>query len=177
MTLGLDRSKVLLVDYNPDWPKFYYCEVEALKKLLGSEAISFDHVGSTAIPGLKAKPVIDILVQIPTTFISSESEKILLSNNYKKTVFERRIEPMYSKTLEGNVASHNIHITQVGSILAKALTNFRDALRSDDLLAKKYEDLKLDLAGRFSGNRKAYYDAKINFFESVVGKYFEPVIK
>lgn len=174
MTLGLDRNKVLLVDYDPHWSELYKDEVVSLKNILSNEALSFEHVGSTSIPGIKAKPVIDILVQIPTLFISEQGEQSFFNNNYKKTLFERRAEPMYSKTLEGNIATHNVHVTQTGSILANALLSFRDALLADELLAKKYEKLKLDLAGNFADNRKAYYDAKINFFESVVGKYFNP---
>lgn len=175
MSVGLDRSKVVLVDHDPAWAEIYRTEAEYLKNLLGDEVLHIDHVGSTSVPGIKSKPVIDILIQIPTKFISEEGEKKFLNNNFKKTVFERRSEPMYSKTLKDNIATHNVHVTQEGSILAKALLNFRDALRADVTLAKKYEKLKLDLAASFADDRKSYYDAKIEFFESVVGKYFDPI--
>lgn len=174
MSIGLDRSKVILVEHNPAWAEMYNAEAGYLKELLGGEILFIDHVGSTSVTGIKAKPVIDILVQIPTKFISEEGEQKFLTNGYKKTTFERRIEPMYSKTLEANIATHNVHITQARSILANALLNFRNALRADIVLAKKYEQLKLDLAASFGDDRKAYYDAKIDFFESVVGKYFDP---
>lgn len=65
-------------------------------------------------------------------------------------------------------------MTRADSILANALINFRNALLADDALAKRYERLKIDLAASHADNRQAYYDAKIDFFESVVGKYFDP---
>lgn len=173
MSVGLDRNKVILVEYDDKWPAIYDKEASLLVSLLGSEVLFIDHIGSTSVPGMKAKPVIDILVQVPTDFLSKSGEEILLGSGYLKTFFERRKEPMYSKTLRGDIATHNVHVTRKGSILANALLNFRNALRADNGLAKRYLKLKIDLAESHPDNRKAYYEAKISFFESVVGKYFD----
>lgn len=175
MNIGLDREKVRLTEYDPNWVALFREEADFLSSILGGEAISIEHIGSTAIPSIKSKPVIDILVQIPSDFLAKASEAKLISLNYEKIEFKRRKEPMFSKTLERNIASHNVHFARQGNLLANALINFRDALLEDTELAKRYEELKLDLAKEYHNKRNSYYEAKIDFFESVVGKYFDPL--
>jgi GrpB-like predicted nucleotidyltransferase (UPF0157 family) len=169
--IGLDRNKVELVDYNPAWPELFRQEAEFLKSLLGDEIIAVDHFGSTAIPGIKAKPVIDVLIQIPTKFLSAEAEQKLKDNNYDKRVFDHRDEPMYPKMIENNIATHNLHFTKISSKFAETMIAFRNKLRADPALAKEYETLKTDMAKNFTNDRQAYYKAKVAFFEKAVGKY------
>lgn len=84
MSVGLDQDKVALVDHDPAWREFYREEAAFLKELLGGEVLSIDHIGSTSVPGIKAKPVIDLLVQIPTAFISEEGERKFFKHGYSK---------------------------------------------------------------------------------------------
>lgn len=171
MNIGLDRNKVFLVDHDPAWAEAFRVEAEFLKILLGDEVIAIDHFGSTSIPGIKAKPVIDVLVQASEMYLSAAAIQKLKAHHYDERIFDHRDEHMYPKMVEGNVASHNIHVTKIGSVFARNMLSFRDILRADVTLAKEYEALKLEIATRHPDDRQAYYKAKVDFINRVAGKY------
>jgi GrpB-like predicted nucleotidyltransferase (UPF0157 family) len=161
---------VLLVDYDESWPQQFEETAQWLRDSLGSDmALRVEHYGSTAIPGMSAKPVIDVLVEVPSfakakrraipVFNCPECEYWSYSNHM---IFIVRDGYMGKRT-------HHIHMAPRGHDLWKGLL-FRDYLRTHQEEASRYVALKNKLAERYSTDRERYTDAKTTFVEQVTAK-------
>jgi GrpB-like predicted nucleotidyltransferase (UPF0157 family) len=162
---GRDAS-VEIVDYDPAWPAAFESERERLAPLLGG--IEIHHFGSTAVPGLAAKPVIDMIAlvsgldapipvlvayagyQFPVAFNATLSHERFLCY---PTAINR---------------THHLHLVDDRRELMRRL-RFRDRLRAEPSLAAEYAMLKRDLAGRYRDDREAYTEAKAPFVERLSG--------
>lgn len=162
--------EVVIVDYDPQWPARFEAERARIALALGSVdgVIAIEHVGSTAVPGLAAKPIIDIMIGVREIAIG-----------------ERCIEPMESLDYEyrgdagipgrhyfrkGNPRSHHLHLIEHGSEFWVNHLLFRDELRSHPESAREYEALKRELAERHRFDRAAYTDAKNPFIASALAR-------
>lgn len=166
--IGLSGDKVALSDHDPYWNVIYVEEAVNLCRIFGDAIATIDHFGSTAI-SIKAKPVIDILVQTYADDIAPEIEQKLVSSGYTERVFPDRAERMFFKGPQDN-RTHQVHFTKLGSDFAKKMIRFRDILRAEPQLAKEYEDIKVNLAEKFPDDRQGYYKSKIAFFEKVLAR-------
>lgn len=165
---------IYLADYDPSWPEQFH-EMECfLKRNLGQDvALRIEHYGSTSIPNMPAKPVIDILVEI-LSFDEARKCAIPLFNRpeceywqYKDHIcFILRKEFMGKRT-------HHIHMAPAGHRIWEGLA-FRDYLRTHHEDATRYADLKRELAEKYSTDREAYTDAKAEFVKEVMAKAVEP---
>jgi GrpB-like predicted nucleotidyltransferase (UPF0157 family) len=167
-------DEIEIVDYDPRWAFLFNEEAARLRAVLDpSLIVGLEHFGSTAIPGLAAKPIIDILIAVRSlaaaraTFVETlqKLDYIYWADNPKKDrmFFVKGMPPFGSKR------SHHVHITEPTGELWHRLA-FRDYLRAHPDEAATYEPLKKRLAVEHQTDREAYTDAKSVYVESVMRK-------
>jgi len=164
-------ERVILAKYNPQWPIIYLQESKLLQKILTREIISIDHVGSTAIPGLSAKPIIDILIGIESLDNSATIINSLKKIGYEKLKTAEQIFPerlFFKKIDKQTTQQFNLHITKHMSDFWNQLILFRNHLRKHPETTKEYELIKQHMARRFPNNLVAYSIGKEGFIVAVV---------
>ncbi len=166
--LGLEQGQVRLVAYTPQWAQLYALEESRIRAALAGLAQDVQHVGSTAIPGLKAKPILDIAVGIPRldTALACQRPLALLGYEYAHWA---GIEDDYVFG-KGVARTHLVHVVEYGGPKWRAYLTFRDALRAHPDLVQQYEALKLRLSKQFGENRGAYTAAKAGFIHQVLAR-------
>lgn len=161
---------IIIEDYSDKWVGLYQSESkQILDSFAPADIIRIDHIGSTAIPGLKAKPTIDILLQVPEDIDLHKMKRVFKSLGYQLNEHPENPPPHvtfvkgYSKKgIKGQ--SYHVHIRYKGDwneIL------FRDYLIHHPEIAKEYEKLKLELAAQYRNDREAYTAAKSDFIEKI----------
>lgn len=167
-------DRVEIVDYDPTWPAMFSAEAERLRTVLAGEDIdAIEHFGSTAVPGLAAKPVIDILLTVPSL---AEARKTfpdrLATLDY---VFWRddprpgRLYFVKGMPPFGEKRTHHLHVCERPGKLWSQL-RFRDHLRAHPEDAERYAALKRDLAARYADDREAYTEAKGDFIGAIMAR-------
>ena len=162
----------VIVDYLPSWAFRFEEERALLLNALGAEEFAIEHIGSTAVPGLAAKPTIDImlgassLVRIEQMIAPLASVGFQYMPGHERKIPERRL---FAKPAEHPRSVHLHGVVRDGRIWRDQLA-FRDALRSDSSLARAYEALKRALATAHQEDRAAYTDGKTNFVRSVLAQ-------
>lgn len=167
--LGLESKTVRLVSYDPRWPTLFRAEAARLADAVAAARLPnliFEHVGSTAVPGLAAKPILDVTAgrrsEIPADVYVPVLEAagwIYRGNSgLPGREFFRRGEPR----------SHHLHLVECGGWHWQRYLGFRDALRADAALRDAYATLKRELAARYPRDREAYIEGKAAFVEAVV---------
>lgn len=157
---------IVLSPHNPSWAIWAEEEISSLSSLLVNVDKKISHVGSTAIPGIMAKPIVDILVEIPAETDKDAIRRIMESAGYIcMSVSETRMSFNKGYTPEGYAERvFHIHFHHLGDndeIL------FRDYLIAHRDIAKEYERLKLSLLPKFKHNRDAYTEAKSSFVKGI----------
>ncbi len=157
--------------YSPMWPAVYDMERERLAGLFGAE-VSIEHIGSTSVPGLGAKPIIDVLLGAPSLQVIEARMAQLAKVGYRYVPeFEKAIpERRYFDKPHGQPGHFHLHAVVKDSPFWRDHLAFRDALRNNITLADEYWKLKRKLVGRFPYDRGAYADAKTAFIRTVVDK-------
>ena len=157
-----------IVDYDPAWPARYESMRIRLADALGPTALRIDHVGSTAVPGLAAKPVIDIQLSVPDVADAAAFTDAIEAQGFAS----RMIEPghHYFRPPPGVPRDYQVHVCTVGSDWEWRHLLFRDFLRADADTRAGYDALKRDLATRFRHDRIGYNDAKGPFIEDALAR-------
>jgi GrpB-like predicted nucleotidyltransferase (UPF0157 family) len=158
---------IVIADYDPKWPDMFETEALHLRDALEGLALGIEHVGSTSVPGLAAKPVIDIQVSVanlePTDAYRIPLEA--LGYTYATLPF-----PFFHKPA-GWPHTHHVHVREAGSHDARRTVAFRDWLRSHPADREAYEALKRNLASNADSNsvegRFRYSEAKTEFVRSI----------
>jgi 2-phosphosulfolactate phosphatase len=168
-TLGLKHGLNLLVDYDPRWPAAYAAEKERILAALGDLVVAIEHYGSTSIRGLRAKPIIDILVGIRTQadWIQCKAPLEALGYGYA----EHAGVPdhfIFGRGRDRSERTHLVHVVEYGSPTWRDSLAFRDALRSDPMLAAQYQAVKERAIEQAPQGRGAYTDLKSPFVAAVV---------
>ena len=170
MTLGLEAGVVRLVPYDPEWGKLFIAEAERLQNLFSAAGLiaTLEHTGSTAIPGLPAKPILDILGGYPAGASAADYIDVLTSADY----IHRGEQGIPGREFfrRGSPRSYHLHLTAIDSQFWRDHLTFRDRLRADDSLRDAYGALKQTLATRFPLDREAYIDAKGPFVKQVLNR-------
>lgn len=158
---------IFLSDYNPLWKRWAEIEINRLNDLLMTFHPIVSHIGSTSIPGIKAKPIVDILVEIPQGIDWAVIKKIMEANNYYcMSESENRISFNKGYTPSGYAEKvFHIHCHRTGD---NDEVLFRDYLIVHPELSKQYELLKLSLLPHYKNNRDGYTDAKASFVNYIV---------
>lgn len=164
-------ATVVLVDYDPRWPDRFEYEKERIHRALGERVVAIEHIGSTAVPGLGAKPIIDIMVAVR----SLVDDLPLCIEPLRRLGFEYVPRPDFKDSyffchgIWGPSTRH-LHLTEYGSAFWHEKLIFRDFLRLHSDTAAEYLSLKRSLAAQFAANRTAYTDAKGSYIRSVVNR-------
>jgi GrpB-like predicted nucleotidyltransferase (UPF0157 family) len=169
-----DMDEVELVDYDPRWPALFDQEARRLRSVLDpSLIIGLEHFGSTSIPGLLAKPIIDILIAVRSlveaqaTFVAALGtlDYVYWADNPKqdRMFFVKGMPPF------GSRRSHQVHVTEQRGEMWQRLA-FRDYLRAHPEEAAVYARLKRRLAIEHRTDREAYTEAKSAYVETVMRK-------
>ena len=159
--------KVVIAAYDPKWPLLFEEEKEKLSKALGKHALSIQHMGSTSVPGLGAKPIIDIMIAVRTLEEADQfciQPVIALGYEYVKE-FEQET-PMrryFRKSNAEGVRTHHIHMVVINSDWWVNHLLFRDYLRANGDARRAYEAHKRQLAEREWNRGNDYAEAKTDF--------------
>lgn len=166
------HEEVALVPYDPLWPSRFAAERERLIRLFPSQLLDVQHFGSTAILGMPAKPIIDMLAGVETTGVADSLVEPLLASGYSTsaefnaTLANRR----WFMRAAGGRRTHHLHLVVFYGTEWWRRMRFRDALRGDPKLAHRYALLKHTLALQHRADREAYTRAKTEFVLSVAGE-------
>jgi GrpB-like predicted nucleotidyltransferase (UPF0157 family) len=167
---GVGRP-VRLHDYDPAWPEAYRREARVARHALGGLATAIAHIGSTSVPGLAAKPVVDVLVGLPA-FADADSAIAVLCDGGYEYVREAQLGLAgHASVKRGSPSTHRIHLVEHGGELWHRYLAFRDSLREDTQLAAEYERLKRQLAATHQGDRAAYTAGKTPFVERIIAEH------
>jgi GrpB-like predicted nucleotidyltransferase (UPF0157 family) len=168
MTLGLESGIVRLEPYDPAWPELFVAEAERLQKLFAAAGlvVTLEHSGSTAIPGLASKPILDILGGYAEGTLVTEYIDVLAEAGYVHRG-EQGV-PGREFFRRGNPRSYHLHLTQIDGPFWRDHLTFRNRLRADNALRDAYAALKHDLATRFPNDREAYIEGKGPFVNDIL---------
>lgn len=164
------NEQIELVPYNAAWPSQFEIESARLMELFPMQIANVQHFGSTAIPGMPAKPIIDILVGVQSMKVAEQLVEPLLENGYGTSA-------EFNATLVGRLwfmrwqegrRTHHLHVVELGGMEWSRKLLFRDILRTDPVTADRYAQLKLSLAGLYKDNRENYTSAKTAFISAVL---------
>lgn len=160
---------IRLAPYDSSWPGRFDQEQAALDAAIGSWATGgIHHVGSTAVPGLNAKPIIDILVGVDSLEASRACFEVLATLGYLYAPYRAEEMHWFCKPHPSR-RTHHLHLVPTDSSRFRDELAFRDRLRESPEAAEEYADLKRDLAERFADDREAYTEAKSDFIRSILG--------
>ena len=160
VTIGLDRldGPVTLVEPDPRWSELYEREAARIRGVLGDRALRIEHVGSTSVPGLIAKPIVDIALVVPDPADEPGYADALTAAGYRLRI--RTPEWEEHRMFKGPDTDVNLHVFGPGSTEVERMVRFRDRLRSDPGARERYAAEKRALAGRRWAHVQYYADAK-----------------
>src|SRR3954447_11007989 len=168
-------ESIRIASYDPSWPARFEEERQALEKMLGDSITGgIHHVGSTSVPGLAAKPVVDILVGVDGLESSRELIEPLAALGYMYSPY-RPDEMLWFCKPNPTQRTHHLHLVPTDSHRFRAELAFRDYLRAHPEVAKDYGVLKRRLAIEFEQDREAYTEAKSGFIQEVLGRAADDV--
>ena len=161
-----DKRRLGVVSYNPNWKDMYKEESEKIKNVLSDIIIDIHHIGSTAIPGIKAKPVIDIHVEVKDIEGVAQYNRKMKEFEYE-AMGEYGIPKRRFFRRGGNKRTHHIHIFQVGNEEIERHINFKEYLISHPDKGQEYSKLKEKLANKYTYNVENYTNGKSDFIKEI----------
>ena len=164
---GLEKRVIEIAPYRFDWPAQFQCHAERIKNALGETALRIEHIGSTSVEGLAAKPVIDILVVIS----NPQPKRICICLAYHQQGTNSGVrEPEFDEHRMFQTPNRDIHVhfypAESGEIEQYLL--FRDFLRANPEACDRYAALKRELSNMDWADMNAYADAKTAFIEDII---------
>jgi GrpB-like predicted nucleotidyltransferase (UPF0157 family) len=157
-TLEPHNAPITLAAYDPDWPRLFDREADRLRSVLGNEALRIEHVGSTSVPGLMAKPIVDILLVVPDSADEPSYVPPLQTAGYVMRL--REPEWFEHRLFRGPDTAINLHVLSSGAAEVERMLRFRDRLRDDHTVLDRYQRAKRELAQRTWRHVQDYADAK-----------------
>jgi GrpB-like predicted nucleotidyltransferase (UPF0157 family) len=159
---------IQLAEYDPAWPGLYGREAARIRSILGDRVLRLEHVGSTSIPWLAAKPIIDIVMVVPDSSDEAAYVSPLVAGGYLLRIrepgwFEHRV-------LNGPDTKVNLHVFSDGCPEIERMLAFRDRLRTHDDERRRYEAAKRELAARDWVYVQQYADAKSEVVEGIIAR-------
>jgi GrpB-like predicted nucleotidyltransferase (UPF0157 family) len=166
---GREKREIVIADYDSTWPSRFQHEQQRIRQALGSRARRIEHFGSTAVPGLAAKPIIDILVTVE----DPEDESTLLPA-LESAGYELRVREPGHRMFRTPSRDVQVHVWAEGDPEVDRCLAFRDRLRTSPEDRDEYERLKRDLATREWGDMNEYADAKTELIAVIVTRAASP---
>ena len=157
-----------LADYDPAWPELYEREAEKIRTALGEHVLGLEHTGSTSVPGLAAKPIIDVVLTVADSADEDAYVPALEAAGYELTIRERDWHE--HRLLKGTDPEVNLHVFSDGCPEIERMTAFRDRLRTNAADRELYERTKRDLARRTWTYTQDYADAKSEVVEEILAR-------
>jgi GrpB-like predicted nucleotidyltransferase (UPF0157 family) len=159
---------IFLADYDPTWPELFEREAARIRAALGEAALRIEHVGSTSVPGLAAKPIIDIVLVVA----ESANEQAYVPPLEAAGYVLRIREPQWfeHRVFKGPDTNVNLHVFSSGCDEIERMVSFRDWLRRNDADRDLYERSKRDLAQKTWRYVQNYADAKTAVVEEIVAR-------
>lgn len=168
--IGLRRGTVSIVAYRAAWAEAFEKEKQLLHDALGDNATDIEHIGSTSVPGLAAKPIVDIIAAVEGLSFYEQFIEPLTRLGYEfmpERVFTDRVffpkGPRESRT-------HHLSLVVKGSEQWRKTVTFRDYLRSNASARSKYQALKTELAKKYPNDRVSYTKAKEQLIEQLLSE-------
>jgi GrpB-like predicted nucleotidyltransferase (UPF0157 family) len=160
---------VIIVDYDPSWPALYEKERGQILGIVGHKILAIEHIGSTAVPGLGAKPIIDIMAGVHKQADADECLLPLQKIGYTHVTPEPdNSEWFYCLGKGHHSIGYHLHLAKFPSDHWNRQLVFRDYLRSHPDVAEEYYRLKIELSEGYGSNRDGYTEAKTAFIEKVI---------
>jgi len=160
---------ITIVPYDPAWPSRFEAERARLVELFRGQ-LPVQHIGSTAVPGMPAKPVIDCMAAVASMDVADRDVERLCADGYTTSAeFNRTLgDRRWLMRHAAGRRTHHLHLVLHESPHLTDALRFRDALRADGELAKRYAELKQRLAAELGGDREAYTAAKAAFIAAAL---------
>jgi GrpB-like predicted nucleotidyltransferase (UPF0157 family) len=160
-------GRIEVADYDPAWPGLFQREADRIRAVLGQRVVQLEHVGSTSVPGLAAKPIIDILLVVPDSGDEPAYVPDLEAAGYVLVIREAEWQ---HRVLKGPDTNVNLHVHSPGSPEIQRYLSFRDRLRSDPADRERYQRVKRELARRDWRYVQQYADAKTEVVEEIIAR-------
>jgi GrpB-like predicted nucleotidyltransferase (UPF0157 family) len=157
-----------LVEYDPAWPELYEREAEKISAALGDRVLGLEHAGSTSVPGLAAKPIIDIVLAVADSADEDAYVRPLEAAGYALAI--REPDWHEHRLLKGTDPTVNLHVFSHGSPEVERMLAFRDRLRTNEAERLLYERTKRQLARRTWTYVQDYADAKAEVVEAILAR-------
>ncbi len=164
--LGLDRGEIRVVPYTESWAELFETERRELENIIGQHVLSIEHAGSTSVPGLSAKPILDIAIAVEDFEEARVTIDPIVGLGY-----EYRGEygiPRRHYFVKGQPTTYHIHMNEITSQDWNNLILFRDYLRAHPDVAAEYESLKQSLVKTQGKDRTCYQDGKAPFIQQTL---------
>jgi GrpB-like predicted nucleotidyltransferase (UPF0157 family)/GNAT superfamily N-acetyltransferase len=162
------KGRVLIVDYDPQWPELFEREAARIRAVLAERALQIEHVGSTSVPGLAAKPVIDIVLVVADSADEAAYVPALAATGYRLHV--READWYEHRMFKGPDTDVNLHTFSAGCPEIDRMLMFRDWLRVNAMDRELYARTKLDLARREWTFVQNYADAKSAVIDGIIAR-------
>lgn len=159
---------VVLADYDPRWPELFRREADRIRTALGDGALQVEHAGSTAVPGLAAKPIVDIVLVVADSADETAYVPALEAAGYVLRI--REPDWFEHRLLKGPDTNVNVHVFSSGCPEVARMLLFRDRLRSNDADRELYERTKRELAQKAWKYTQDYADAKASVVEEIIAR-------
>jgi GrpB-like predicted nucleotidyltransferase (UPF0157 family) len=167
MISGMSTAEDLVPDYDPAW-QFEFAELgTALRQALGESALRIDHIGSTAVPGLAAKPIVDVQISVPSLEPVDGYRAAIESCGFAWQADNPELTKRYFREVPPRPRTH-LHVRRSGSFGEQVALLFRDYLRAHRERAAAYAAVKRSVAPLLLTDRSAYVDAKSPFIWEVI---------
>ena len=164
----LAGGKVVIVPYDPAWPVLFEREAARIRAVLGARALLVEHAGSTSVPGLAAKPRIDIVLAVADTRDEAAYVPDLEAAGYRLVI--REPDWFEHRVFKGPDTDINLHTFTIGASEIEKMLRFRDWLRAHDEDRALYERTKLELAAGSWDHVQQYADAKTAVVREILGR-------
>lgn len=164
----LHNAPIVLVEYDPAWPALFEREAVRIRRVLGGRAVVIEHTGSTSVPGLAAKPIIDMTMGVPDS--ADEAAYIPAMDAAGYVLRIREPEWFEHRLFKGPNTNINLHVFSAGCPEIDRMVAFRDHLRADDEDRERYEGAKRELAKRTWKYVQHYADAKSDVVADIMSR-------
>lgn len=160
------NASITILEYDPSWPDLFEREANQIRSVLGSKALQIEHVGSTSVPGLCAKPIIDMLLVVKDSADELSYVTALESAGYILRI--REPEWFEHRLFKGPDTDINLHVFSSGKSEIDRMLRFRDWLRSNESDREKYAQVKRSLAKSKWRHVQHYADAKTLIVQEIM---------
>ena len=163
-------APIRLAEYDPEWPALFAREEARIRGVLGDRVVRFEHTGSTSVPGLAAKPVVDMTMTVPDVTDEEAFVPDLEAAGYRLVIREQEPAWYDHRVFKGPDTNVNLHVFSAGCIELVRMVGFRDWLRTHEDDRALYEATKRDLVKRDWKYVQNYADAKGEVVEAIAAR-------